>query len=200
MNSTHHLERSQHYLNFVPGNLAAGDFARAAIALARSASHAATAAAVHRHNGHHSRRRLSTALAELVFELRVAHIHWRTFRDVYRLPAQLSDTTPQAARCLLRRFKRRVARLHDAITTAIYLTPRPPSFEQLLADPTLLPDPEPSPVVANMGELRQLLNRPLDTAYHDHPIGCPGCLINNHASSPRPNSSNHCAYPSPALQ
>ena len=184
MNSTHHLERSQHYLNFVPGNLAAGDFSRAATALARSASHAATA--VHRHNGHHSRKRLSTALAELVFELRIAHTHWRTLRDVYRLPAQLSDATPQAARCLLRRFKRRVSRLHDAITTAIYLTPRPPSLEQILADPILLPDPEPSPVVANMGELRQLLNVPLDTAYRNHPIGCPGCLAHNYSHAPPP--------------
>ncbi|MCY3692877.1 MAG: hypothetical protein OXI54_17165 [Chloroflexota bacterium] len=188
MNSTHHLERSQHYLNFVPGNLAAGDFARAAAALARSASHAATAAAVHRHHGHHSRKRLSTALAELVFELRLAHTQWRAFRDVYRLPALLRDATPQAARCLLRRFKRRVARLHDAVATAILLTPPTPSFEQLLADPTLLPDPEPSPVVANMGELRQLLNVPLDTAYHNHPIGCPGCLINHHPQPPHSKS------------
>ena len=186
MNSTHHLERSQHYLNFVPGNLAAGDFARAATALARSASHAATAAAVHRHNGHHSRRRLSTALAELVFELRISHTHWRAFRDVCRLPAQLRDATPQAARRLLRRFKRRVSRLHDAITVAIYLTPQAPSLEQFLADPSLLPDPEPSPVVANMGELRQLLNVPLDTAYHNHPIGCPGCLAHNYSHAPPP--------------
>lgn len=184
MNSTHHLERSQHYLNFVPDNLAAGDFARAATVLARCASHAATAAAVHRHNGHHSRRRLSTALAELVFELRLAHTHWRAFRDVYRLPAQLSDATPQAARRLLRRFKRRVSRLHDAVAAAIFLTPQTPSLEQILADPTLLPDPEPNPVVANMGELRQLLNVPLDTAYRNHPIGCPGCLAHNYSHAP----------------
>ncbi len=45
MNPSHHLDRSQHYLNFVPGNLAAGDCARAARAMARSASHAVTVAA-----------------------------------------------------------------------------------------------------------------------------------------------------------
>jgi len=45
VNPSHHLDRSQHYLNFVPGNLAAGDCARAARAMARSASHAVTVAA-----------------------------------------------------------------------------------------------------------------------------------------------------------
>ena len=74
MNPTHHLERSRHYLNLVPGNIAVGDYDRAAKALTRSAGYAATAAAVHWRHGFHSRRRLTAALSELVFEGRLAHV------------------------------------------------------------------------------------------------------------------------------
>ena len=35
MNPAHHLNRSRHYLNFTPANIAAGDYARA---LCRSAT------------------------------------------------------------------------------------------------------------------------------------------------------------------
>ena len=83
MNPTHHLERSRHYCAFVPGNIATGDHVREAGALARSASHAVTAAAVRRHNGHHSRRRLTSVLGALVLDCRIGYTHVRTFRDVY---------------------------------------------------------------------------------------------------------------------
>ena len=67
MNPAHHLNRSRHYLNFTPANIAAGDYARAARALCRSVSHAVTAAAVHWHHRCHSRQRLRLVVKALVF-------------------------------------------------------------------------------------------------------------------------------------
>ncbi len=58
MNPAHHLNRSRHCLNIAPANIAAGDYARAARAFCRSASHAVTAAAVHWHHRRDTRRRL----------------------------------------------------------------------------------------------------------------------------------------------
>ena len=180
MNPTHHLDRSQHYLNFVPGNLAAGDFARAARALARSVSHAVTAAAVNWQHRRHSRRRLTAALTDLVYSRRVAYSHLRTFRDVYRLLEQTVDRAPDAAgpdlvRRELRRLRRRVARLNAAIASAMSGDPNPLTLEQLLADPTLLPAPEPPRADMTMKEFRDIQGCSVDSAYENHPVGCPGC-------------------------
>ena len=136
MNPIHHLERSRHYLNFVPGNISAGDYNRAAKALTRAVSHAATAAAVHWHHGHHSRRRLSTALSELVFEGHLSHTHLRTFRDVYFLLIRIPDADPESARKMLRRQRRRVSRLNAAIEMVISAEPNPPTLDQIATDLT----------------------------------------------------------------
>ena len=132
MNPAHHLERSRHYLNFVPGNISAGDYNRAAKALTRAAGHAATAAAVHWHHGHYSRRRLTTALFGLVYEGRLAHSHLRAFRDVYQLPQRIAASTPAVARRLLRRFRRQVSRLIAAIASAMAGQPNVPTMQQLI--------------------------------------------------------------------
>ena len=146
MNPTHHLERSRHYLNFVPGNISAGDYNRAAKALTRAAGHVATAAAVHWRHGHHSRRRLTTVLSELVFEGRLAHTHLRTFRDVYRLPQRTAASTPEVTRRLLRRFRLLVSRMIAAIASAMAGQPNVPTLEQLIiqtapAAPAKMPAP-----------------------------------------------------------
>lgn len=177
MNPAHHLNRSHLYLNFVPGNVAAGDYDRAAKALARSASHAVTAAAAHWRNGHRSRRRLNAVLSELVYDRRVAYTHVRTFRDVYRLLDELPDATAATACNLLRRLRRRVSRLKDAIASAIAGQPNVPTVEQLL---TRNVTPDPAPQVNTMGELRAALGKSIDTAHESHPIGCRGCRINHH--------------------
>ena len=184
MNPSHHLDRSRHYLDFVPGNIAAGDHARGAQALARSASHAVTAAAVHWHHGHHSRRRLTTVLTDLVFSDRIAYAHLSTFRDVYRLLDQVADATPQRARQAVGRMRRRVSRLIAAIAAAIGSEPCVPTLEQILADPTLLPDPDPSPQATTIGELKDALGEYVDTQYRSHPIDCHGCRINYHGPIP----------------
>ncbi len=175
MNPSHHLDRSRHHLDFVPVNIAAGDYTRAASALARAASHAVTAAAVHWHSGHHSRRRLTTALAELVYSRRVAYAHLRTFRDVYRLLDQVVDAPHQSASKLLRRMRRRVSRLNAAIAAAIADQPEALTLEQLMADPELLPAPDPSPQVTTTGELKDALGQYVDDACRSHPIDCHGC-------------------------
>ena len=180
MNPSHHLERSQHYAGFVPQNLAAGDFARAAKALARSASHAVTAAAVHWHHRHDSRRRLNSILTELVYSGRVPYTHVRTFKEVYTLLDEMPDATAATARKLLRRLRRRVSRLASAIAAAIAGQPDVPTFEQLMANPVLLPAPEPVPQVNTMGELRAALDKYIDTAHEGHPWDCHGCRINYH--------------------
>jgi hypothetical protein len=184
LNPNHHLDRSRRYLDFVPRNIAAGDYARGAKALARSASHAVTAAAVHWHHDHHSRRRLTNVLTDLVFSGRIAYAHLSTFRDVYRLLEQVADATPQRAGQAVGRMRRRVSRLIAAIAAAIGSEPCVPTLEQILADPTLLPDPDPAPQVTTIGELKDALGEYVDTQYRSHPIDCPGCRINYHGPIP----------------
>jgi len=132
VNPTHHLERSRHYLSFVPGNISAGDYNRAAKTLTRAAGHAATAAAVHWHHRYYSRRRLTVALFGLVFEGRLAYTHLRTFRDVYQLPHRIAASTPEVACRLLRRMRRQVSRLIAAIASAMASQPDVPTMEQLI--------------------------------------------------------------------
>ena len=187
MHPTHHIDRSRHYLAFASRDAAAGDYARAARALARSASHAATAAAVHWHHGHGSRRRLAAALSDLVYDRLIPYSHLRTFRDVYRLLEQVSDETPAESRRAVRRMRRRVVRFCAAIELAIADRPVVPTLEQILDDPRMLPAPDPVHLIDTMGELRELTGRYIDSAHADHPIGCRGCRVRYHESNPVPH-------------
>ena len=121
MDLAHHLNRSQHYIDRIPINLAAGDPDRAAKAVGRAASHAVTAAAVHWGYPYKSRRRLTTVLYGLLHDGKITHAsHIRTFRQVYQLPDQVAAASTEAeARRLIQRLRMRVRRLRKAITTAI---------------------------------------------------------------------------------
>ena len=130
MDYAHHIDRSRHHLGWVPIDLAAGDYNRAAKALARAASHAVTAAAMHWKQPFRNltRRRLNMVLFEL---RRMDQIdsgpHLRTLRQVYRLPADLADAdSPAAARRLIRRSRMRVRRLREAIVAAVAGRGKPP--------------------------------------------------------------------------
>ncbi len=81
-------------------------------------------------------------------------------------------------------MRRRVSRLIAAITAAIAAQPDVPTLEQLLADPTRVPAPIPSPRITTIGELRDALGQSVDTDHRNHPIDCPGCRINFHGPSP----------------
>ena len=133
MNPNHHLNRSQLYLDFSRANATDGDFNRAALALTRAASHAATAAAIHWHNRHYSRRRLNVALTELALDGYLPYPHVRTFRDVYSVPAQVAPARPDDARRILRTAHRRVARLLAAIKSTMAAHPSPPTLEEVIA-------------------------------------------------------------------
>ena len=135
LNPAHHLERSQLYLGFASDDLRAGDVSRAARAVERAASHAATAAAVHWHHRHYSWRRLTSAVASLVHAGRVEYRHLRTLREVTRLTVTLFETgnDPNAVRTLLHRLHRRVTRLRQALARAIAHDPNPVNIADLLA-------------------------------------------------------------------
>ena len=150
MNPTHHLEHSQRYLNFAALDAAAGDYCQAARALARAASHAVTAAAIHWHHPHYSRRSLTSALGALVYDRLLAYTHRRTFREVYQLPGQLAAAAAGddagAARRLLRRCRRRVGRLLAAVQLAMSRHPSPTTMDEIRARLAAAPEPEPIPV------------------------------------------------------
>ena len=135
MNAAHHLDRSRLYLGFVTRNVLAGEYDRAARAVHRAATHAATAAAIHWHHRHHSWRRLTTVLGQLVRDGLLEYRHLRAFREVLRLPDLLAQTSGDAAgrRRLLRRFRRRVHRLRRAIIRAMHADPNPLSLKEILA-------------------------------------------------------------------
>ena len=133
MNPNHHLNRSQLYLDLSRANITDGDFNRAAVALTRAASHAATAAAVHWHHRHYSRRRLNVAISGLAFDGYLPYRHVRTFRDVYSVPARITLASPDDARRILRTAHRRVARLLAAVESALARYPNPPTLDEIVA-------------------------------------------------------------------
>ena len=63
-----------------------------------------------------------------------------------------------------------------AVAAAIAGQPYVSTLEQLMADPELLPPPDPPQTTMTMGELAALQGRPVDSARANHPVGCPGCL------------------------
>ena len=192
MNPDHHLNRSQRYLDFTANDIAAGDCARAARALSRAATHAVTAAAVHWHHRHHSRRRLGVVVGALLRDGRLRAAHWRTFREVGQLPAQIA-AAPDAARRLLRRARRRVSRLRTAIAAAMSAQPNPPTLAELMAQVAAQPLPPPPPFPQTRGELNRLLGRYVDPDYADHPLDCHGCHIHYHGPIPAPSDHSPSA-------
>ncbi len=183
MNAAYHLDRSQLYLGFVTRDVRAGDYRRAARAIHRAATHAATAAAVHWHRSHCSWRRLTTELVALVHDGLMDYRHLRAFRQLYRLPDMLADAKNDvtALRRLLRRARRRVLRLHQAVKRAMTLVPNPMSVQDYLAlweaDPSALrPDPGPKPITT-MGEYRRALGLYVPLGTENHPLDCNCCRI-----------------------
>ena len=128
MNAAHHLDRSRLYLGFVTRNVLAGEYDRAARAVHRAATHAATAAAIHWHHRHHSWRRLTTVLGQLVRDGLLEYRHLRAF------PGSSPPTRPAGPnfgdvagrRRLLRRLRR-------AIIRAMHADPNPLSLKEILA-------------------------------------------------------------------
>ncbi len=183
MNAAHHLERSQLYLGFVTRDVLGGEYHRAARAVHRAATHAATAAAIHWHHRHYSLRRLNTALSGLVRDGLMGYRHLRTFREVHRLTDLLAEAGDDmaAVRALLRRARRRVERLRQAVVLAMARDPNPLSIADYLArkesgDPAFQPEPSPPPITT-MGEYRRALGLYVSQGTENHPLDCNCCRI-----------------------
>ena len=169
MNPTHHLNRSQHYLNYASADLAAGDCTRAARALYRAATHAVTATAVHWHHPHYSKGRLGLVVTGLVRDGRLRCAHWRTFREIRDLPGRIA-AAPNAARPVLRRVRRRVDRLLAAVSAAIAGCPRPPTLAEIIAQFAAESVPQPSPPwPQTAGKLNPVPGQYVDPGYAGHP-------------------------------
>ena len=148
----HHQTQARRFLSLARSDHNAGDYARAANALARAASHAATAAVVHRnHVRRPTRRKLTNFLLILAVEGKISNGGVRTFRRIYDMPRLLAGSDPDAARRLCRQARNRVSALVRSVEGAIAgrpvtgrgrRPPKPPSrpIPRSMAEIMALPD------------------------------------------------------------
>ena len=133
----HHQTQARRFLSLARSDHNAGDYARAANALARAASHTATAAVVHwDHVRRSTRRRLTNFLLILARDGHISNGGVRIFRRIYDMPRLLAAADLPEARRLCRQARNRVSALIRSIEGAIagrpvtgrsHRPPRPPS-------------------------------------------------------------------------
>ncbi|MDE2787521.1 MAG: hypothetical protein OXL37_12780 [Chloroflexota bacterium] len=133
----HHQAQARRFLSLARSDLNSADYHRAANALARAASHAATSAVVHwDHVRRPTRRKLTNFLFILAGEGHISNGGVRVFRRIYDMPRLLAGSEPHEARRLCRQARNRVAMLIRSIEGAIAgrpvtgrgrRPPRPPS-------------------------------------------------------------------------
>ena len=148
----HHQDQARRFLSLARSNHNAGDHVRAADALVRSASHAATAAVVERNwIDRFTRRRLTNYLFAMAAEGRISNGGVKTFRNIYHLSRRLAEADPREAQRLCRQARNRVSALLRSIESAIAgrpvtgrgrRPPRPPSspVPRSMAEIIALPD------------------------------------------------------------
>ena len=91
----HHQNQARRFLSLARSDHNAGDHLRAADALARAASHSATAAVVERNwFSRYTRRRLTNYLFLMAAEGRISNGGVRTFRHIYDLSRRLAEADP----------------------------------------------------------------------------------------------------------
>jgi len=116
----HHQDQAGRFLTLARCDYNAGEYSRAANALARAASHAATAALVHCGQLRQpSRRKLTNTLFLLAHGGSISNGVVRTFRCIYQLPQRLAAAEPGQRPALCRRARNGVARLIRAVAGAI---------------------------------------------------------------------------------
>ncbi len=185
----HHQSKSHYFLNRAFVHIVFNRPDEAANSLRRSASHAATACAVHWHRRYQSRRYLTTALTCVIFDCGIPRSHLRTFQEVYAVkPAWLRRLSPRNIYLALARMHRRVRRLVIDVDHAIAAHPDPPTIEQVMARLAAEPKPEPPPP-PTIGEYRRALGQWVNPEYADHPYNCPGCRTGYHDPTPAPSPS-----------
>ena len=167
MQASHHINRTRLYLKYAAADTAVGDYDRAAKALARATSHAATAVGVHWDflcGLRGSRRRLQSALNELAYFRYISRSLAGVLRESYALPdriqaARAASPTPDAPAVhrelirLLRRTRMRARRVLKAILKAMADHPNPPTWNDIMADimADIDDDPAPAPAVNLLG-------------------------------------------------
>ena len=116
-----HLELSQRYLHLARDNVAAGQNHRAADALRRAVTHAASSILVAEGRPTNTRRRLYNALGTWVYHGAIPHAHLTTFRRVHDLPTRLDAMPPDSADAarLLRTMRLRVRRLLNDVSALV---------------------------------------------------------------------------------
>ena len=148
----HHQTQARRFLSLARSDLNSADCHRAANALARAASHSATAAMFHRGLLRRATRRILTnTLFALAWDGRVSNGAVRTFRQIYDLPRRLASADPDEARRLCRQARNRVSALIRSVEGAIAgrpvtgrgrRPPRPPwrPMPRSMTDIMALPD------------------------------------------------------------
>ena len=122
---SHHQAEAARYLQHAQDNIDHREHRRAAQAIARAASHAATALAVHRQTWHKSPRQLGWAVESYVFD-ELGHGHLKTFREACRLPRRVSSQqATDADRILLLRLRRRADSFVKAVNAIVAGQPLP---------------------------------------------------------------------------
>ena len=199
--AAHHLERSRRYLRLSRANAADGQHHRAADALRRSVTHAATAVMAAEGRPTRTRRRLYRSLSHLVFSGSIPHAHLQTFRRVHELPHRLHSADAADARCLLRTARARVGRLLKSVAGAL---PSISSMAEILAyaDSLRLNPPTDRP---NIHEIHAAIparcnDVPLDAEPHrDTPLPYDPDLCPNCAALPIPDNIQRLIHSHPRL-
>ena len=196
----HHQAQARRFLSLARSDHKGGDYARAANALARAASHAATAAFVHEaHFRRRTRRKLTNHLFALAAEGRISNSGVRVFRSIYELPDRLALAGPREAQRLSRQARNRVSMLVRSVEGALSgrlvtgrgrRPPRPPwrpaprSVSQIIA----LPDYAEIASTHNL-EGSPLAKRPDPHGFYDRGQTPPECPCHR-VPLPRRNDSD----------
>ena len=116
----HHQAQARRFLSLARSDHNAGDYVRAANALARAASHAATAVVVHESDLRRcTRRKLTNRLFALAGQGRISNGGVRAFRNIYALPRRLAQADAGESQRLSRQARNRVALLVRSVEGAI---------------------------------------------------------------------------------
>ena len=111
--AAHHrnLHRAEFYLGRALECFTNEEYPRAADALRRSVTHAASSILIKEGRPCKTRRRLHNALADLVLGGRLPHAHLSTFRRVHDLPDLMATASPAESRHMVRVMRLRAKRL-----------------------------------------------------------------------------------------
>ena len=174
-----HLYRARFYLNRALENLNDQQYPKAATALRRSVTHAASSVLAREGRLTRTRRRLRDALADLVHAGSIPHGHLRTFNRVHDLPALLLTASLAESRRLLLTMRLRVKRLLRDVTAVVNDGDSWPALEQspipgLLCDLPQLREMH-AAIPARCNNLALPIGSPPGARVAYNPQVCPGC-------------------------